>query len=385
MFTRVRSWGSVVASLLLLLAMQACETVDGPTSDLDPTIRSFADGDNTAPAVVHFEARHAADDVVAYEWYVDGQPRDAFGPGMDAYFAQAGTHEVSVTIVDERGNEATTRTTVDIQDADSPFTIDVRFFDDEGMTLSERRAFSAAARRWAEVIHSDFEPFPVNKASNACRAGEPSFSGTVDDIVIFASIASIDGRDGILAQAGPCATDADGFPVYGVMQFDEVDLPRLSDNADLEGVILHEMGHVLGFGTLWDLAEPPLLDPPECIGAVDPRYVGANAVREWEEYGGTDAVPVQEGETEDGTACGHWREQTTRHDLFNELMTGMLDASMDLSRITIGAMDDLGYSVDYEAADPFDLFPALTSLRGDEREPLDDRLLFPTTTFPVER
>ena len=39
----------------------------------------------------------------------------------------------------------------------------------------------------------------------------------------------------------------------------------------------------------------------------------------------------------------------------NELMTGYLSPTMPLSRITVGALQDLGYSVNYAKADPYKL------------------------------
>ncbi|CAN0134456.1 unnamed protein product, partial [Phaeothamnion confervicola] len=55
-----------------------------------------------------------------------------------------------------------------------------------------------------------------------------------------------------------------------------------------------------------------------------------------------------------GTACSHWDEEQLK----GELMTGVAQPEsprMPLSVITIGAMADLGYAVDYGAADPFTL------------------------------
>ena len=52
-----------------------------------------------------------------------------------------------------------------------------------------------------------------------------------------------------------------------------------------------------------------------------------------------------------GTAEGHWRESTFDH----ELMTGYAEESgpMPLSRMTVAALEDLGYTVDYNQADDY--------------------------------
>jgi hypothetical protein len=120
------------------------------------------------------------------------------------------------------------------------------------------------------------------------------------------------------------------------------------------------MQHVLGFGTLW--SGPPdfpttLLQAPSTS---NPVYLGAAARAQYVAAGGTSAsgVPV-EGGTSVGTSNSHWRES-----VFNtELMTGFLNgSSQPLSKISIGALADLGYTVSYSASDAF-VVPSPGALR----------------------
>ena len=69
------------------------------------------------------------------------------------------------------------------------------------------------------------------------------------------------------------------------------------------------------------------------------------------------AVPIEIGGGP-GTAGSHWSEAV----MGAELMTGDADmgVSLPLSRITVGAMQDLGYRVNYNAADVY----AKTALRA---------------------
>ena len=56
----------------------------------------------------------------------------------------------------------------------------------------------------------------------------------------------------------------------------------------------------------------------------------------------------------EGTARSHWRETT----FDSEVMTGFSEAvgvPQPLSRVTIAAMRDIGYTVDMSAADPYTL------------------------------
>ena len=125
------------------------------------------------------------------------------------------------------------------------------------------------------------------------------------------------------------------------MGFDSADLASLEASGNLVDVILHEMGHVLGIGTVW-----------AGLGLVSGTgFNGAAAVAAYQDIFSTSAtlVPIeQEGGA--GTAGGHWDE-----DVFdNELMTGFIEPGGNpLSVITVGAFDDMGYTVDYAAADAY--------------------------------
>lgn len=67
---------------------------------------------------------------------------------------------------------------------------------------------------------------------------------------ISASLRSIDGDGGILGSAGPSGVWRD-YPTIsysGTMEFDSSDVERMEADGSLLGVILHEMGHVIGIG-----------------------------------------------------------------------------------------------------------------------------------------
>ena len=219
----------------------------------------------------------------------------------------------------------------------SPFTIEVRFTG--GLSERQRAAFTAAADRWTRVIVGDLPPVEID--------GE-----TVDDVLIIAEGADIDGAGQVLGQAGPThlrpesAGAAALLPARGEMTFDSADLAALEADGRLDDVITHEMGHVLGIGTLWD-AKGLLAGS----GTDDPTFTGAGAVAEYAALGGTGNVPV-ENTGGPGTAEGHWRETT----FATELMTGFLDDGANpLSRMTAAGLGDLGYDVDLAAAEPYTL------------------------------
>src|SRR5262249_9144135 len=139
----------------------------------------------------------------------------------------------------------------------SDFHIDVRFFGPD-MTDDQKALFTNAAARISAVIVGSIPDQVVNgvPASNLCGvSGLPTVDETIHGIVIFASVAPIDGAGKILAESGPCLLrNAPGFfPSIGVMLFDADDLASLATQGILQDVITHEMLHTVGFGTIWDV------------------------------------------------------------------------------------------------------------------------------------
>jgi hypothetical protein len=193
--------------------------------------------------------------------------------------------------------------------------------------------FEAAAQRWEEII-----------VGNLPGVQTESW-GFVDDLLIDASVTSIDGPGGILAQAGADWIRSSSFlPIHGIMSFDSADVFAMEAKGILQDVIIHEMGHVLGFSG-WFFDQLGL--------AQGFNFTGTNAATAYGQLiNNTTATSVPlETQGGAGTARSHWPEN-----LFDtELMTGYAENSppMPLSIITVGAFEDLGYEVDYSSADDF--------------------------------
>lgn len=203
------------------------------------------------------------------------------------------------------------------------------------VTERQEEVFEQAAARWEHIIIKDVPSFTGTLPS--AFAGFPPVieNGTVDDIIIEVVLATIDGPGRILGQAGPrFVRTSDFLTLSGVMFFDVDDLAFL-DQLDLfEEVIVHEMGHVLGVGTLWNFNRT-LREGSD----FNPFFSGKQANVFWNAEGGTGKLPI-EGDFGPGTQFSHWDEET----LNNELMTGFLNLGENpLSRITAGSVRDLGY------------------------------------------
>lgn len=204
-------------------------------------------------------------------------------------------------------------------------------------TPRQVEVFEAAAARWERIIIKDVPD--VSGPIPSAFQGFPDID-TIDDLVIEVALAPIDGPGGILGQAGPQFVRTEDFlSLTGVMFFDVEDLDFLEEIDLFEEVIVHEMGHVLGVGTLWNTApfgfDRTLRAGPDS----NPYFTGQKGNVFWNAEGGTGELPI-ENMGGPGTALGHWREAT----LNNELMTGFLNLGENpLSRITAGSMRDLGY------------------------------------------
>ncbi len=172
---------------------------------------------------------------------------------------------------------------------------------------------------------------------------------TIDDVRIEAEITEIDGSGGILGQAGPTAYRTASFlPAKGIMEFDVADAEDYDAIGLFNDIVFHEMMHVLGFGTMWDLMG---LTSPAAGGGLE--FTGSNANLAFDaEFTAAQHLAV-ETEGGGGTAGGHWNEGGTDGFAFdNEIMTGYIDIGNYLSNTSIAALEDMGYDTVFDAANP---------------------------------
>jgi hypothetical protein len=241
------------------------------------------------------------------------------------------------------------------------YVIDIRFWG-PAMTPDQQALFTDAAARIRGIVVGALPPDDATGADPAiCGVtGVPPLNEIIPGVVIYASIQDIDGKGGTLAEAGPCfvRSNTDLRTVIGVMEFDAADIGSLAIGGRLLDVITHEMLHVVGVGTFWNTKG--LL---QNYNTPTVQYIGAGGIQGCRETGGTTscatAVPV-ENTGGAGTANGHWRESV----FGSELMTGYINNSvMPLSVMTVRSIEDLGYTVNPAAADPYSIF--VGSLRQD--------------------
>ena len=235
------------------------------------------------------------------------------------------------------------------------------------LSEGQRTAFERAEAFWEKAITGNLFWSTLRQHSLQSCLARNGFDlavrgdRVVDDLLIYADIREIDGRGGVFGGAGPCQIRADsGLPVVGTMYFDRVDMEGLEEKGQLDGTILHEMAHVIGFGAMWE--HLGLLKEPAGTPGADPHFVGPEALKAFKEIGGASytlskPVPV-ESVGGPGVWNGHWREFVFR----TELMTSFIDSGLNpLSIVTLASMTDMGYTgIDMSLADEF-MLPAATA------------------------
>lgn len=221
----------------------------------------------------------------------------------------------------------------------SDYDIEVRFVGTGG-TTTQREAFAKSVIRWRRLLTRDLHDTRVIAPVGECAAWVPALNEVVNDLLIYARLAPIDGPGKILGQAGPCYVNSvTNLTAMGVMEFDLDDLPGLISNGTLDPVVLHEVGHVLGIGTLWNFRRTLLSGS----GGPDPFFVGTGAIDAFRANGGVTytGVPVPVENTGGaGTRDAHWR----RTIFGRELMQGFSSpGASPLSSTTAASLADLGY------------------------------------------
>ncbi len=241
----------------------------------------------------------------------------------------------------EAGQESTSGTRGD-------FNIELVFVNDDDFTSSQKAVFQQAARHWMSIItedlrDTDFSTNPYNKW-DADLGTRIRVNDIVDDLRIFVRAVEIDGFGDTAGKGAPFWIREDNrLPILGKIWLDKADLQKIEEEGSLRTVILHEMGHVLGIGTLWK--ELDLLRG----SSSNRHFTGSLSIQAFNNAGGRNYNGAKVPTESDGS---HWRESV----LGTELMTPIYSYEANpLSAITIQSLADLGYRVDVSQADAYRL------------------------------
>ena len=141
------------------------------------------------------------------------------------------------------------------------------------------------------------------------------------------------------------------------MTFDIEDVDTLINNGTFSALIQHEMAHVIGLGTVWNLFDSDTATVYNPVLSAANQYTGIHALTAYQnEFDPTATfIPIEE-EGGLGTAGGHWNEvengaeltgitDPEGQDIAFELMTGWLNEPTFVSETTIAQFKDIGYDV----------------------------------------
>ncbi len=214
----------------------------------------------------------------------------------------------------------------------------------ETLNQSARDAIASAARFWEEVI-------PERSAITQFKDLTINILGAADVVSNLASgTPLVSTSNGSLFLVG-------GEAILNTVRFDLFN----SDPNYLRSVMLHEFAHTLGFGTIWEPIMFPTLN----------QTIGRSLVnRTTQTYNGNTYAGFAYGEllgqVEQGVAVpidevyAHWSESVFKQ----ELLTPFIEPNgtvMPVSALTLSSLRDLGWRVNYGAAQAYGLPQILPS------------------------
>ncbi len=299
-------------------------------------------------------------DSLAYE-VLSGNPVIAEGGlsgGVATFAGRAeGIAQVTIRATDPEGLRAEQTVQLNVIPAGDPegFEIDLVGVGDPPSLVM--RNLRRAVERWQRIVEQTDLPETVVSANDdlECFGVRPGFRvADIEDLLVLATVTT-DVNPTLLAQGGVCRIrDGLNLPLVAVVKVNEAKLDRVLDYGLT--VSLHQIGHALGIGTIWEGLG--LLRNPSRNGnrGADTHFVGPLAIAAFDAAGGMAytggaKVPVENARSEDSNDS-HWRTSV----LQNEVMTssaGLGSASSPLSAISIQALADFGYTVDVSLADPY--------------------------------
>ena len=234
-----------------------------------------------------------------------------------------------------------------VPDVESPFDIELVFLDD--FTELEQELWHLIAKRWEAVIQMELPDYELSHAFSASfaeRLVEVPAGEYIDDLRIYVTKFDPDEYERAYGRrpggvASPLLLRSSSLPIIGHVGINRESSTRF---IDAWGTGRHEIGHVLGIGSIW--FDSGML--PDLGTVRDPHFAGPQAIAAFDQAGGTNyqgaKIPTELGR--------HWHGGV----MSGELMSTTSNGFRELSAITLGALSDLGYTVDFSAADPYELY-----------------------------
>ena len=240
---------------------------------------------------------------------------------------------------------------------DNTFDIEVNY---RGIKEEDQIIFNQAVAKWEAIITEDIPDDGIIDDLNLDVGLHPFYDA--DSTVLASASLKSERNDDNFVLVEPISF----LPSSANIEFNKGRIDSMSD-AKMFDVSFHEIGHALGihgnsrsFRLFIDNSNVNSnfgsnADPELPIS--NPRFTGENATFYYNQiYNNqetsvpieTELFPLPNNELRGG---GHWREHNVPS-LGNEIMTPIVnDRGNVISRITLGALEDIGYTVDYDQAE----------------------------------
>ena len=249
---------------------------------------------------------------------------------------------------------------------DPGFDIETVFVFGNTFTRSQEHLFLQAVARWESVITADVADYDLtirpidtdsldwwnNEDWGVASWGRFVIDDEIDDLRVFVTTSTDTSYWG---WAGPFLFREDrdrGLPVLArVAISEEVLTSEHEDSGALLAVMMHELGHALGFSdSTWEGMD--LLGKTSALSdGADAFFRGALARLAFDAVGGRvfkgNKVPLENGN------LSHWRESVFGNELMTPTPSGRDPGP--LSSVTIQSLADIGYEVDVGQAEDYEL------------------------------
>ena len=267
---------------------------------------------------------------------------------------------------------------VDLPDDDT-FDIELIFLDE--FDPMEKEIMVEETAHWEKML-GDIPAYQFGYQSYLSNCGdhpiEMDRGRVVDDVIMYVAKLPKDTPPGVAGLAGVWQerTTPDRLPAVGCVMIGEWRSGPWGTNrhkAFIQDVFLHEMGHALGVGSGYNWSKFVVWEEdssgvrrahfagPSAIAAYDglPRLIGPDPDAPSGPLGGSSRALVAQpggvlykGKKVPLLDGGHWGE-TIGGELVAYDPVVEIDRWPKLSVVSLGALEDMGYPVRYENADPF--------------------------------
>jgi hypothetical protein len=251
---------------------------------------------------------------------------------------------------------ATATGTGTIVNDDSNFQITLTY-DNPGLSVAQKSVFQRAVQKLQSVIVGDLPDVLIGNR-------------TIDDMEIRVFVETMDADLNGYAMATAWRPGAAGLAYQGEIHINSAKI----GNPGIYYTIIHEMLHVLGFASDFFSATKTISG----LGTAAPLFTGTNAVREYRSLFGqasASGVPLYEDPSAIGSYASHWSTNVFGTEIMSVGWNTTSTGARPFSRITVGVLQDIGFRVNYSAADlyapPLDLTSPINRASGVSRGAAD--------------